>query len=96
MNSTSFSVLFGNDTNVMTPVTDGFGEFYPYRDPCDKDRDMLCEESQVLYYHSYITSHNDTEVLYINSASPLYNQTVIPLVELNLTKKDLNCIGGNE
>lgn len=96
MNSTSFSISFGDVASVMTPVTEGFGEYYPYRDRCDKDKGISCEESQVLYYHSYVTSPNDTRVLYINSVAPFYNQTVVPLVQLNLTKKDLNCVGGNE
>ena len=96
MDHSMFSIYYANKTKMMDRITTGFGEFYPYRDNCKifKNSKGDCDESNVLYYKSKIIPEKEAMFSILNG-NVVFNETIHSQFNLSLTKKEINCVGGD-
>ena len=98
MESTDFELWYGGRKHVFQPVTSGFGEYYPYRDACDKKGDPKCHNSTILYYTtSFFPREANTSLIvrHADDAKDILKDVISSKQKLYLYKKDINCSGGN-
>ena len=97
MDHSNFTIHYANKIKTMDRVTTGFGEFYPYRDDCKifKNSKGDCDESNVLYYKSKINPEKETEIFSVLNGNIVFNDTIYSYYNLSLTKKEINCVGGD-
>lgn len=94
----TFQISYRNISEEYDLVTEGFGEYYPFRDSCDKMSDPGCLESTVCYYSASLPILYDQDsVVLISSVDglPVFNETVHFQDTIYLNKKEIGCSGGN-
>ena len=99
MESSHFDLHYGNHSFPFEKHTLGFGEFYPYRDVCDKSGDPECASGQILYYMSTLVPESDSGRIEITGGdweSEVFSRAIQFHDRLELYKKDISCVGGNE
>ena len=98
MESAEFEMWYGGSKHNFQPVTSGFGEYYPYRDACDKKGDPGCRNSSVLYYTtSFFPREANTSLIvkFAGDDKDILRDMISSKQKLHLHKKDINCSGGN-
>lgn len=98
LENVSFYISYRNITKEYDLVTKGFGEFYPFRDSCDKMSDPKCLSSTVSYFSASLPILYDQDsVVLISSVdgSTVFNETVQFQDTIYLNKKEIGCSGGN-
>ena len=99
MEETTFSITVDGEKRGFESVETGFGENYPYRDHCSKGGDPQCQSGDVLFYSATIPVGEGNHAIQIGSEeySGSIFEGVIPFnTSVNLYKKDISCVGGNE
>lgn len=94
----SFYISYRNISQDYDLVTEGFGEFYPFRDRCDKKYDPECLNSSVYYYSTSLPILYDQDsVVLISSVDgfAVFNETVKFQDMIYLNKKEIGCSGDN-
>lgn len=95
---TEFEMWYGGSKYCFQPVTTGYGEYYPYRDTCDKKGDPGCRNSTVLYYMTSLfpkEANTSLIIKYAGGVKDILRDTISAKHKLQLRKKDINCSGGN-
>ena len=98
MMSYDFELEYEQETHRFSAKTQGFGEYYPYRDACNKSGDPVCRNSSVLYYETSFVPKRVNSTLVVRASGVddvILNQTVSTEEVLHLHKKDIECSGGN-
>lgn len=98
MMSYDFELEYEKETRRFSSKTRGFGEYYPYRDACNKNGDPVCRNSSVLYYETSFRPKKANSTLVVRASGVddvILNQTVSTEEVLHLHKKDIECSGGN-
>ena len=98
LENVTFQISYRNISKEYDLVTEGFGEYYPFRDSCDKMSDPGCLASTVCYYSASVPILYDQDsVVLISSVdgSPVFNATVHFQDTIYLNKKEIGCSGGN-
>jgi hypothetical protein len=99
LQSSIFELSYANNSIWFDQETKGFGEFYPYRDLCNKKGDPECLSSPVLYFKAYFLPMDDNATLRVieqGNGHAFFTDTLLFSRELRLHKKDISCSGGNE
>ena len=99
LQSANFSATVNHSPLEVHPLHEGSGVNYPFRDPCNKKGDPVCERGTVFYYGATISNPESDFRLQIKtntSEDPLFGESVSFNRSLHLRKRDIGCSGGNE
>ena len=99
LQSVNFSAMASDSPLEIHPVHEGSGANYPFRDPCNKKGDPVCERGTVFYYGAtipYPESDFRLQIKASTSEDPLFGESVSLNRSLHLRKRDIGCSGGNE
>lgn len=94
----SFSLFHNNASSEFNLVSEGFGEYYPYRDSCNKLSDPKCKNSTVNYYSLLVPAVEKEDFSFkivAQDRSVLFEETLECSSTAYLNKMEINCSGGN-